>query len=54
MRVCVPAHYDESSECANVSTNEVACYSIERALMGCCGFRYGIRVRLPNSVLELP
>lgn len=52
---CVrPAHYDESSECANVSTNEVACYSIERALMGCCGFRYGIRVRLPNSVLELP
>ena len=35
--------YDESSECAHVSIDEVACYRTERALMGCRGFRYGIR-----------
>ena len=28
-------HYDESSECAHVSINEVACYRTERTLMGC-------------------
>ena len=28
-------HYDASSECANVSIHEVACYRTERALMGC-------------------
>ena len=32
----------ESLESANVSTNEVACYRTERALMGCREFRYGI------------
>ena len=33
-------HYDASSECAHVSTHsiaEVACYRLERALMGCRG-----------------
>ena len=28
-------HYDESSECAHVSINEVACYRTKRTLMGC-------------------
>ena len=36
-------HCDESSDSANVSTNEVACYRTERALMVCQGFRYGLR-----------
>lgn len=36
-------HCDESSDSANVSTNGVACYRTERALMVCQGFRYGLR-----------
>ena len=39
-------HRYESSECAHVSIHsiaEVACYRLERTLMGCRGFHYGIR-----------
>ena len=43
-----------SSECAHVSIlsiAEVACYRLERTLMGCRGSHYGIRGSI--SVLEL-
>ena len=39
---------DDSSECAHVSINQVACYRIERTLMGCADLRgsvYPISVR---------
>lgn len=55
---CVSGMVSEvRSECANVSIHEVACYrsnrTDERALLGCRGFRYGIRVRLPISILAI-
>ena len=38
-RCSCTCHYDESSKCADVSINEVACYRTERTLLGCRGFR---------------
>lgn len=42
----VACHYDESPKDAHVSIHtiaEVACYRLERTLLGCRGFHYGIR-----------
>ena len=38
-----PSNVMTSPECAHVSINEVACYRLERALMGCAVPRYGGR-----------
>ena len=46
-------HYDESSECAHVSINEVVCYRTERTLMGCAELPLLRGSVHPISVLEL-
>ena len=46
-------HYDESSECAHVSINEVPCCRTERTLMGCADPLEGRKSAHPISILEL-
>ena len=46
-------HYDESSDCAHVSINEIACYRTERTLMRCVDLPFLRGSVHPNSVLEL-